>query len=389
MTDFPSTVDLAIVGGGVVGLALARLLARAGEEVLVLDEGRHGGTNANAGSLHVQMQSRFIRLYPEQVPALERALPLYVAAARVWASLEQELGADFELKRSGGLMIAENRAQYEFLARKCDRERALGLDVEMVGRADLLRLAPYLDPDAVYGAELCADEGKLNPLLANAALTRGATAAGARLVGETRVVRLAEGGSGFLVETSRGTARAARVVLAAGAGTGALAAQLGVTIPTKAEPLHMNVTEPMAPVVRHLVQHAERMITLKQLASGHVVVGGGWPARLAGEGTPRVERASILGNLALAARLAPGIAQARVIRTWAGVNTTCDGASIIGAVGPRGLFVAVPGDAGYTLGPLVARLAAQAIRGERPDFDLAPFDPGRFAAGAAADPLPA
>ncbi|GGK50776.1 NAD(P)/FAD-dependent oxidoreductase [Salinarimonas ramus] len=379
MTSLPARIDIAIIGGGVVGLSLARILARAGEDVLLLDEGRHAGTTANAGSLHVQMQSRFIRLYPEQVPALERALPLYVAAARLWAELEAELGADFELKRSGGLMIAENRAQYDFLARKCDRERALGLDVEMVGRADLLRLAPYLDPDAVYGAELCADEGKLNPLLANAALTRAARDAGARIVGETRVEHLAQDGRGFRVETSRGPVRAARVVLAAGAGTGALAAQLGVPIPTAAEPLHMNVTEPIAPVVRHLVQHAERMITLKQLASGHVVVGGGWPARLAGEGTPLVERASILGNLALAARLAPGIAQARVIRTWAGVNTTCDGASIIGAAGPSGLFVAVPGDAGYTLGPLVARLAAQAIRGERPDFDLAPYDPGRFA----------
>ncbi|MGP9818497.1 NAD(P)/FAD-dependent oxidoreductase [Salinarimonas sp. NSM] len=389
MTTLPPAVDLAVVGGGVVGLALARLLAQAGEEVLLLDDGRHAGTTANAGSLHVQMQSRFIRLYPDQVPALERALPLYVAAARLWTSLERELGADFELKRSGGLMIAENEAQYDFLGRKCDRERALGLDVAMVGRDDLLQLAPYLDPDAVYGAELCADEGKLNPLLANAALARAALGAGARLAGETRVVRLSEEGHGFRVETSRGVVRAARVVLAAGAGTGALAAQLGVTIPTSAEPLHMNVTEPIAPVVRHLVQHAERMITLKQLASGHVVVGGGWPARLAGEGPPRVERASILGNLALAARLAPGIAQARVIRTWAGVNTTCDGASIIGPAGPRGLFVAVPGDAGYTLGPLVARLAAQAIRGERPELDLGPYDPGRFVAGAAAQAVPA
>lgn len=384
--DLPTAADVVIVGGGVVGLCLARHLAEAGEAVVVVDDGGHAGTTANAGSLHVQMQSRFIRLYPDQVPALERSLPLYVAAARLWGELERELDADFQLKRSGGLMIAETREQYEFLARKCDRERALGLDVEMLGRADLLRLAPYLG-EAAYGAELCADEGKLDPLLANAALTRAACAAGARLVTQTRVTRLVADAGRLRVETARGTIRAGRVVLAAGAGTGALAAQLGVRIPTTAEPLHMNVTEPIAPVVRHLVQHAERMITLKQLSGGHVVVGGGWPARLVGDGPPRVERASVFGNLALAARLAPGIAQARVIRTWAGVNTTADGACIIGAAGPRGLFVAVPGDAGYTLGPLVARLTAQAMRGERADFDLAPFDPGRFAARA--DPLPA
>lgn len=379
----PARIGTLVVGGGVVGLCLARELAERGADVALLDDGRHAGTTANAGSLHVQMQSRFIRLYPEQVPALERALPLYVAAARLWAALERALGVDFELKRTGGLMIAETAAQYDFLARKCDRERALGLEVEMLGRSDLLRLAPYLG-DSAYGAELCADEGKLNPLLANAALATAVRAAGVLHATETRATALAVEGRGFRVETTGGTVRAGRLALAAGAGTAALAAQLGVPIPTKAEPLHMNVTEPIAPTVGHLVQHAERMITLKQLGSGHVVVGGGWPARLAGEGPPVVERASVFGNLALAARLAPGIAQARVIRSWAGINTTTDGASIIGPVGPPGLFVAVPGDAGYTLGPLVARLAAQAMCGERAEVDLSPYDPARFAARAVA-----
>jgi glycine/D-amino acid oxidase-like deaminating enzyme len=183
-------IGTVIIGGGIVGLCLARLLAREGCDVAVVDSGRDAGSSANAGSLHVQMQSRFIRMYPDQVPALERALPLYVAAGGLWRELAAELaaerGADIEFKESGGLMIAETPDQYAFLATKCAREKALGLDVSMIDRAELRRVAPYLG-DAAYGAEFCAHEGKLNPLFANAAIMASAQDAGAVILTDTQV----------------------------------------------------------------------------------------------------------------------------------------------------------------------------------------------------------
>jgi glycine/D-amino acid oxidase-like deaminating enzyme len=374
---FPKEIGIAVVGGGIVGLCAALELARAGQEVAVLDDAaRLSGTTANAGSLHVQMQSRFIRMYPEQVPALERSLPLYPAAARRWAELALELGADIELKASGGLMVAESEEAYEFLAQKCERERQLGLDVAMLRRAELDRIAPYLGP-AVVGAEFCAEEGKLNPLLANAAIRRAVLGLGALILPELRVERIEPG---WRLHTASGVIRAARVLLATGAGTGALVAPLGLGVPTVAEPLHMNVTEAATPLIGHLVQHAERMITLKQLAAGQVVVGGGWPARLDGRNHPTVEAASLIGNLRLAQHIVPRLARLRLIRSWAGINTTADGQCILGeAPGHPGLFLAVPGDAGYTLGPLVARLAAGAVLGRRDaEFDIAPYTAARF-----------
>ncbi|MCZ8147814.1 MAG: FAD-binding oxidoreductase [Roseomonas sp.] len=383
----PREVAVAVVGGGIVGLCTALELAREGTQVLVLDDAaRLGGTTANAGSLHVQMQSRFIRMYPEQVPGLERSLPLYTAAARRWAELERELGTSIELKSSGGLMVAETAESYEFLARKCEREKRLGLQVEMLGRAELARVAPYLG-DAVVGAEFCAEEGKLNPLLANQAVRHALLALGAAILPETRVEHLApDPRGGWTLRIAAGELRAGRVVLAAGAGTGALLAPLGLQVPTVAEPLHMNVTEAAAPLIGHLVQHAERMITLKQLSAGQVVIGGGWPARLDGPRQhPTVEAASLIGNLRLASHIVPRLSRLRLIRSWAGVNTTVDGRCVLGEVpGWPGLFTAVPGDAGYTLGPLVGRLAAGAVLGRRDlDFDIAPFSPGRFAGAPA------
>ncbi len=384
--SMPSAVEIAVVGGGIVGLCAALELARDGAEVLVLDNAaRHAGTTANAGSLHVQMQSRFIRMYPAQVPGLERSLPLYVAAARRWAEMEAELGTSFELTASGGLMVAETSDSYEFLARKCEREKRLGLQVEMLGRAELARIAPYLG-EAVIGAEFCAEEGKLNPLLANQAVRRALLAHGGVLLPEARVDRLERAtGAGWLLHGPFGTLRAGRVLLAAGAGTGTLLAPLGLEVPTVAEPLHMNVTEATAPLIGHLVQHAERMITLKQLAAGQVVIGGGWPARFAGPREhPTVEASSLIGNLRLASHIVPRLARLRLLRSWAGVNTTVDGRCVLGeAPGLPGIFLAVPGDAGYTLGPLVGRLAAAALRGCDGGFDIAPYSAVRFAGAAA------
>ncbi|MCB1493427.1 MAG: FAD-binding oxidoreductase, partial [Rhodobiaceae bacterium] len=107
---------------------------------------------------------------------------------------------------------------------------------------------------------------------------------------------------------------------------------------------------------------------------------GGWEARFVPEhGTPEVLESSLLGNVALAARLAPGIRDLRLIRTWAGLNTTTDGKSIIGPLpsAPR-ITIAVPGDAGYTLGPLVGTIAADVVLGRVPQVDPAPFSPARF-----------
>ena len=96
---------------------------------------------------------------------------------------------------------------------------------------------------------------------------------------------------------------------------------------------------------------------------------------------PEVKRSSLLGNIALAARLVPSIGHLRIIRTWAGMNTTNDGASIIGPlVGNSKIFIAVPGDAGYTLGPLVAQMAVAGMLGNK-NFDKDPrYSPARFAA---------
>ncbi len=370
--------DVLVIGGGIVGQVASIELARAGARVTVVDAGINAGSDANAGSLHVQMQSRFIRLYPELVPNVEASLPLYCAAADEWERMDQEIGG-LELVRKGGLMLAEDPAQLDFLEGKAAREADMGLRVEMLDRPALERIAPWLGPQ-IIGAELCSNEGKVNPLAAGLRLRARAKDLGVRF--HTDRIRDLSIGRRVKALGEKTTYDADRVVVACAWGAGDIIRSHGAAIPTKAEPLHMNITEPCAASIEQLVQHAERSLTLKQFKSGQIVIGGGWPARDSGPGrVPQVKANSLLGNVSLAAQLVPSIGHVRVLRTWAGMNTTIDGASVIGPLpGMDRVVVAIPGDAGYTLGPLVAKWAAACILGTADQTEIAQFSPARFAA---------
>ena len=374
--------DAAVVGGGIVGLCLAWFLAEEGCGVVVVDDGRHAGTTTNAGSLHVQMQSRFMRLYPDLVPGLEATLPLYPMAVAFWRELVNRLETDVQLNVSGGLMVAERSSMSTSWPPSAREERALGLEVAMLDRRDLDRIAPYLGP-AIVGAELCATEGKVNPLLVNQALRQRAITLGVVHRTEERVLGMERVGAGFRLRTSRGTLRTGRIVIAAGAGTRDLGAMVGVTVPAEAEPLHMNVTEPTVPLIQHLVQHADRPITLKQLAAGQVVIGGGWPARLVGpDRFPTVQVSSLRGERH------PGPARCAADRATSadphlGRDQHHGGWSLRtgGRAWGAGRHVRRAGDAGYTLGPLCARIVADLVSAASHQWTQ-PYTPERFAPSA-------
>lgn len=374
MTAMPD-LDLLVIGGGITGQCAALAAAQTGARVAIIDLARNAGSHANAGSLHVQMQSRFLRLNPHLADNLESSLPLYLSAVRAWEDLDRTIGG-VELTREGGLMLAETDQQMAFLHEKAEREAQKGLSVDILDADALHRLAPWLGPQ-IIGAELCRDEGKLNPLVANRKMRDLLCKLGVQLIYDNISVLI----DGPIPEAHGAvTHRAGAILCAAAWGSGALAAAHGLTIPTPPEPLHMNITEPGEYAIRHLVQHAERPITLKQFRSGQVVIGGGWAARLApGDGAPQIHHRSLLGNVALAAQIAPGIGGLRVLRTWAGYNTPVDGKATIGPLskGSR-LFMALPGDAGYTLGPIVGQTGAAMALGLRTQIDPAPYSPARW-----------
>ena len=376
--------EVAVIGAGILGACAALYLAREGIEVIQLERGQPNGqaSGANAGSLHVQLLSYDFGARPKgQSQAAAEVLPLQRESARLWPELAAELGRDLEISVTGGLMVAEDERTLTHLRRKVALERSYGTQVEIISARELQDMAPQVSSRMV-GAAWCAEEGKINPMLATPAVLDGARAAGARLLKETEVLAIERDGDGFVMTTTRGTVRAAKVLNACGGWAAQVAAMVGCRLPIRANPIHLIVTEPVAPCLSQLLAHAERHLTLKQVANGNLVIGGGWPAELAPEtGHPRVLEASLGGNLWVAERVLPALRSVQVIRSWAAMNVNIDGAPILGeAPGVPGFYNAVSVN-GLTLGPVIGRLTAEVIRTGRTGRAgvLAPFTLERFA----------
>ena len=165
-----------VIGGGVVGACLAHELVAGGEDVLVVerDDVNLQASGANAGSLHVQLLSFDFGDKAEAGGGPAAAtLPLGPWAVSLWQELAERCGKDFEIRITGGLMVAETDAGLDFLRRKAALERRHGLEAEILDRHDLRNLAPALG-DGLIGAAYSPCEGKINPLVATYSVMRRA-----------------------------------------------------------------------------------------------------------------------------------------------------------------------------------------------------------------------
>ncbi|HXW79041.1 MAG TPA: FAD-binding oxidoreductase [Acidimicrobiales bacterium] len=382
----PASTDVVVIGGGLAGCALAYYLAKCGVEVVLLERGElnREASGTNAGSFHFQIALH--QLTGSGVES-DRArllgdVRLLAAAAEVWSGLEGELGADLGVHVTGGLMVAETADELETLVTKQRIEQEAGLSTEVLTGAELRNFAPYL-AEGVSGACYCAREGHANPLLAAPAFAARAIEAGGRARTHATVIGIQQDGtrplSRFKVLTTAGSIEAHRVVNAAGAWAREIAGLCGLDLPVRAEGLHVNVTEPRERVLTPMVQHIGRRLTLKQAANGTFIIGGGWPARP--ERAPlrySVRWQSAAGNAAVAVRVMPALADVRVMHMWTGVWASSDDLMpIVGEFAQCPGYFACVAPTGFTLGPIVAQMLAEAMAGRSPGGLPAEFRPER------------
>ena len=371
--------DYVVIGGGIVGTCITYYLSCSNKEVICVDSGEFSGSNSNAGSIHVQLQSRNFRLNPHLIDNLKENLPFYKEAVNAWERLQLMLNVDFELSVNGGLMVADTDQQLKFLYEKCEEEKTAGLEVEIIENHQIKKNYPFLSKNIV-GAEFCAHEGKLNPLVANKRLQEACHKRGVKIMQCEVVNHIEFNNNEYLVKTDLREYHCQTIIIAAGAGSGKLAKFLDFNIPTIAEPLHMNVTEKVSMFIPILIQHAERSITMKQIPSGNIIIGGGWPATIENKTNQiKIKKESLFGNLTTAVNLVPSIGKLRLYRTWGGINPITDGDSVLGNIKEHeNVFFAIPGDAGYTLGPLCAEVIVDLIDNKRNKFYNSKFSPKRF-----------
>ena len=184
-------------------------------------------------------------------------------------------------------------------------------------------------------------------------------------------------GAAFRVTTESGTIRAGLVVNAAGPWAGHIGRMAGLEVPVTGTVQQVIATEATAPVMRHLVAHAGRHLSLKQGDGGHLLVGGGWPGNAdPRDGATRNLRRSIEGNLWIAGRVVPALEGLHAIRAWTGLNVQIDRAPIVGATARMPGFFHTVTSNGMTLGPVAGRMTADAVLGREavpPQFSLDRF----------------
>jgi glycine/D-amino acid oxidase-like deaminating enzyme len=375
------SADIAVIGGGVVGTCVAYELARSGHDVVVVerDDANLQASGANAGSLHVQLLSfDFGKKAEASGGPAASTLPLGPWAVSLWQEHARAFGAGFEFRITGGLMVAETEEGMRFLEEKAALERQHGLEAEIIDGNDLRKMAPALS-QSIIGAEYSPQEGRINPLTATYSMLELAQRHGARYLPSANVTELVQINKTWLVSTNRGRIRAGRVINAAGPWARKVGLMIGQNFPVYSAPLQMIVTERAPVLVSQLIAHADRHLSLKQLASGGLVIGGAWTASYnEAQRMNQTIRESIEGNLWVATRVLPQIAGLHVIRTWAGMNVNIDGAPIIGEVpGAPGFYNAVTSN-GYTLAPAIGRLTADIINRGKTDIDIRPFLIERF-----------
>jgi glycine/D-amino acid oxidase-like deaminating enzyme len=371
--------DVLVIGGGILGCATTYHLATRGVAVTLVDkeELNREASGTNAGSLHFQIM-RQPDYAPERLERLRKSVEIHAEAARVWRTLESDLGCDLGLRLGGGFMVAETPEEMAALEEKHRVETAMGVETEFLRTAEMRAIAPCLSSE-LLGADYCPHEGFANPLLLAPAFARNAIAAGAHVRIQTEVIGIdREESGGFTVTTSTGTIRARRIVNAAGTGLGKLAEMVGHPIAVEGHPLLVGVTEPWPMILDHLVQHVGRRLTLKQTQYGTFIIGGGWPGvRNPVTGASDTLYESMVGNNWVAASVVPAIRDVRIVRAWGGViPTTPDRLPIIGELPEVPGYFVMHIVAGFTLGPVVGRLMAERLAEGRSSIDISDLAPG-------------
>lgn len=368
-TTSARSYDFAVVGGGIVGSAIAYGLTARGQRVAVLDEGDRAFRAARANFGLVWMQTKGSGL-PPYVPWTRRSVDAWPEFAR---TLQDLTGVQIEFQKPGGLIYCLSEA--EFHARRKDiahlESQAESCDTRLLDRSELERLMPNARlGNSVVGASYCPHDGHCNPLFLLRALHTALALNGANYIPGAAVKTVRPISGGYEVETSNGRVEAAKVILAAGHGNSSLAPALGLSCPIRAERGQILVTERLSALLPMPASG------LRQAANGTVLIGVSKDDVGLDDGTS-VSAGSRMAARAL--RIIPGLGRARLVRTWGGVRilTPDRGPIYDQSESCPGVFIATC-HSGITLSAVHATDLADSLIAGRLAAQLQPFSARRF-----------
>ena len=377
MRDRSSSFDVAVVGGGVIGLSVAWRAAERGLRVIVLERDQPGG-----GASWVA--AGMIAPISEARPKEQSLLALSLESARLYpgfvADLRDASGRDPGYLGCGTLAAARDRDEAEALERELEMRLSLGLSVRRLRPSEARRLEPGLAP-AVRLALDVPDDHVIDPHALTGALEEALRRAGGVLRSRCEVaeVVVCDGRVGGVRLASGESVAADQVLVAAGVWSASLpgiAPHARVPLrPVKGQTLRMH--DPSGPgLLTHVLRMSPGYVVPR--GDGRYVLGATMEER--GFDTT-VTAGAIFEQLRDAIELVPGISEWVIDGLVAGLRPgTPDNAPVLGPGAVQGLQWATGHYRhGILLAPITADVLAATLAGEEPPEVAAPFGAARFA----------
>ncbi len=360
--------DIAVVGGGVVGLSLAYGLARAGLAVTILDEGdmAHRASRGNFALVWVQGKGIGMPEYARWTLASARAWPAFAAG------LEEATGQKLAYEQRGGFTACLSEAELEERCRELQRLHNQAPDCaafERCDHAEMKRRLPAIGSDVV-GGTFCLNDGHVNSLRLFGALLAGALSERAVYRPNAAVESISPASDAYAIRTSVGEVRARKVVLAAGLGNERLARMVGLEAPVRPERGQVLVTEKLARFIDY------PLATVRQTDEGGVMIGDSKEDVGLDSGT---SHEVLAGIAARAVRTFPILGGAQIVRSWGALRVMSpDGHPIYDRSATHPGAYLVTCHSGVTLAAAHAGRIADAIAADEWPEELTAFGGGRF-----------
>ena len=374
-------LNVAVIGAGILGAAIAWRLAQRGVHVVLIDKGQpgHGASShsfawINAGAKEPIGYHNLNR----------RSLEMWLRFA---ADIGDHGNPDSVGLRWGGKVSWESDpVAAEGLVARVRQLQSWGYPTRLIDAGELERLEPALDVGPVAAAEYSPNEGQVEPQMVVDACLRRLREMDCEIYSGTEVHGFEQYDDGRIqgLVTALDSREVDAVVIAAGTETTRLAALAVVNVPQAESPGVVIRTNPLPPLLRNVpvvyappLGDGRREIHLRQCADGRLMIGEGDQESLAEDDT----QAHADDLLARASRYLPGLAGVQAVPVPVGWRPMpLDGYPVMGfASEAPNLYVALT-HSGVTLAPALSQLAAQEICDGMPaDAVLGPYRPQRFA----------
>lgn len=236
--------DIVVIGGGIIGAAIAYYCSKAGLDITVLEKGElASGTSSRCdGNI----------LAIDKNPGIDSQMSL--KSQELVHQLNNELDIPFEYRNPGSILVCENEEEMEAAQKWVKQQREAGLDLRMLDRQDLRNESKYFADDLLGGVE-CKTDSTVNPYMLTFSLFHRAQKLGTKIHTKTEVTQLMKQSDGtFRIETTNGVYTANKVVNAAGIWAPFIGEMLGVHIPIVPRKGHIIVASRQQPVGLRKIQ---------------------------------------------------------------------------------------------------------------------------------------